>query len=131
MSWYTSPKFWSFVGGAVTACAAGAICSAKKTRELAVQAVAKGMVVKQNCSESLQSFKDDAADLAEEARQKAKVDAAREDRRAQIEARIREEVEAEMAAEDEAEAKAAEAEEAAAYEKAAKPAAKSKKASAK
>ena len=114
MSWYTSPKFWSFVGGIGATLAAGAVCSCSKTRELAVKAVAKGMEVKQNASESLQSFKDDAADLAEEARQQAKVDAAAADRRAAIEARIREQVEAEFAAEEAAAAEAAAAEETAA-----------------
>ncbi len=113
MSWYTNPKVWSFVGGIGAAVVGSAICGAKKTRELAVSAVAKGMQVQQDCQESLQSFKDDANDLAEEARRQAKIDAAREDRRAKIEARIREQVEAEMAAEDEAAKKQAEAEEAA------------------
>lgn len=115
MAWYTSGKFWSFVGGVAAAGIGSAICGSKKCRELTVAAVAKGMQVKQDASEGLQSIKDDAADLAEEARQQAKIDAARADRRAQIEARIREQVEAEMAAEEEkaqAEAKKAEADEA-------------------
>lgn len=113
MSWYTSAKFWSFVGGVAAAGVGSAICGAKKTRELAVAAVAKGMQIQQNCSEGMQSIKDDAADMAEEARQQAKIDKARADRRAQIEAKIREQVEAEMAAEDEkAEADAKKAEDA-------------------
>lgn len=108
MSWYTNPKFWSFIGGGAAVLAGGALCKCKKTRELAVSAVAKGMEVKQAADESLQTFKDDAADLAEEARRKAKLEAAEQDRRAAIEARIREQVEAEFAAEEQAAEEAAE-----------------------
>ena len=71
-------------------------CAAKKTRELAVSAVAKGMLVQEAYQENMQSLKDDAADLAEEARRQAAEEAARADRRAQIEARVRAQVEAEM-----------------------------------
>lgn len=102
MSWYTSAKFWCFVGGAAATAAGTAVCKAKKSRELAVKAIAKGMQIQQDASEGLQSIKDDAADLAEEARRQARIDAERADRRAQIEARIREQVEAEMAAGDDA-----------------------------
>lgn len=115
MSWYTSAKLWSFVGGVAAAGVATAVAGSKKCRQAAVAVVAKGMQVQQNASEGLQSIKDDASDLAEEARQQAKIDAARADRRAAIEARVREQVEAEFAAEEEkaeAEAKKAEAEQA-------------------
>lgn len=118
MTWYTSPKFWSFIGGLGAAAAGTVVCKAKKTRELAVCAVSKGMQIQQKASEGIQSIKDDAEDLAEEARRKAAIDAARADRRAQIEAKIREQVEAEMAAEDEAAAAKAAKEEAAAEKKA-------------
>lgn len=117
MAWYTNPKIWSFVGGIGAAAVGAVVCKADKTRELTVAAVAKGMQVQAKANEGLQSLKDDAADLAEEARRKAELDAERADRRAAIEARIREQVEAEMAAEDEKAAKEAEAEEAAAAKK--------------
>lgn len=119
MSWYTSAKFWSFVGGAAAAVAGTAVCKCRKSRELAVQAVAKGMQLQQGAAEGLQSIKDDAADLAEEARRQAEIDAERADRRAKIEARIREQVEAELEAEDRAAAEKAAAEEAAEEKKSA------------
>lgn len=99
MSWYTNPKVWSFVGGIGATVVGAAVCKTKKTRELAVAAVAKGIEIQQCANEGIQSIKDDANDLAEKARRKAAEDAALADLRAQIEARVREQVEAEMAAE--------------------------------
>ena len=75
MTWYKSPKFWSFVGGIGAAAAGTVVCKAKKTRELAVCVVSKGMQIQQKASEGVQSIKDDAEDLAEEARRKAAIDA--------------------------------------------------------
>jgi len=100
MSWYTSAKLWSFVGGIGATIIGGLVAKAPKTREYAVKAVAKGMEVQQLCTEGVQTFKEDAEDLAAQAREQAKAEAALADRRAQIEKRIREQVEAEMAAEE-------------------------------
>ena len=108
MSWYTSAKLWSFVGGIGAAIVGGLAYKSPQVREFAINAVAKGMQVQATAQENIQSLKDDAEDLAEQARRQAKIDAARADRRAAIEARIREQVEAEMAAEDAAEDEAAE-----------------------
>ena len=102
MSWYTSSKLWCFIGGAAAAGVGALIAKAPKTRECAVTALAKGMELQQTCNENIQSIKEDAADMAEEALQQSKADAAREDRRVEIEARIREQVEAELAAEEKA-----------------------------
>ena len=113
MSWYTSTKLWSFVGGVGATIIGGLVAKAPKTRECAVKVVAKGMEAQQFCNEGVQSIKEDAEDLAAEARKKARLEAELADRRAKIEARIREEVEAEMKAEEEKmAAEAAEAEEA-------------------
>lgn len=101
MSWYTSGKLWSFVGGVGATIIGGLVAKAPKTREYAVKAVAKGMEAQQYVTENVQSVKEDAEDLAAEARAKAKEAAELADRRAKIEARIREQVEAEMAAEEE------------------------------
>lgn len=109
MGWYTNPKVWSFAGGVAVALIGGAVAKLPQARDAAVKVVAKGMEIQQCANEGVQNIKDDAADLAEEARLKAKIDAARADRRAEIEARVREQVEAEMAAEDEKAAKEAEA----------------------
>ncbi len=114
MSWYTSPKFWTFVGGMVSAGVLGVAAKEPKVRQAAVTVVAKGMECQQACSESFQNFKDDASDMAEEARRQAKLDAASQDRKAKIEARVREIVEKEFAEEEaKAAAEAAKAEEAA------------------
>lgn len=100
MSWYTSGKFWSFVGGVGAAALAKVIAAQPQTRKFAVSAVAKGIECKQIADDSIQSFKEDAEDLAAEARQKALAEAELADRRALIEKRVREQVEAELAAEE-------------------------------
>lgn len=107
MSWYTNAKVWSFVGGAAAAFVGSAVATLPQTRDVVVRIVAKGMEVQQCASEEIQNIRDEATDIAEEARRQARIDAARADKRAQIEARIREQVEAEMAAEDEKEAEGA------------------------
>lgn len=109
MSWYTSGKLWSFVGGVAAAGVASFVSKQPKTREIAVATVAQGMRLQQACADGIQSIKEDAEDLAAEARETAKAQAAEADRRAQIEARVREQVEAEFAAEDAKAAKAASA----------------------
>lgn len=97
MSWYTSSKFWSFVGGAAAAAIAGIAAKQPETRKAAVSVVAKGLEIQQICNEEVQSMRDEAEDLAADARKKAKMQQAKADRRAAIEARIREQVEAELA----------------------------------
>ena len=100
MSWYTSGKFWTFVGGVAAAGIGTAIAKAPCTRKAAVNVLAKGMELQEAAKENFQSVKDEADDLAAEARKKAQLEAALADRRAAIEARVREQVEAEMAAEE-------------------------------
>ncbi len=107
MSLFTSCKFWTFVGGAAAVAAGTAIVKAPCTRKAAVNVLAKGMELQEAAKESFQSMKDEADDLAAEAREKAVAEAAEADRRAAIEARVREQVEAEMAKEEAAEAEAA------------------------
>lgn len=99
MSWYKNSKLWSFIGGVGAVLVGGAVVSAEATRKAVVSVMAKGMQVGQDCSEGFQSLKDDASDLAAEARMRAREQAAQDDRRAQIEERVRVQVEAEMAAE--------------------------------
>ena len=62
----------------------------------------KGMKLKADADEALQNIKDDAEDVCYDARYEAKVKAAIDARRAEIEERIRAEVEAELAEEVEA-----------------------------
>lgn len=106
MSWYKSSKLWSFIGGAGAVLIGSAVVSAEATRKAVVSVMAKGMQVGQDCLAQFQSIKDDASDLAAEARMRAREQAALDDRRAQIEERVRAQVEAEMAAEQAAQVSA-------------------------
>lgn len=109
MSWLASGKFWCFVGGAAAAAAAGCASKSPKVRDLAVKGVAQGMLLKENADAACQSIKDDAEDVAADARRKAKIEAVRRQRMAEIEERVRKQVEAEMESVDaEAEVAAAE-----------------------
>ena len=101
MAWYTSGRLWCFVGGVGATLIGGLVAKAPKTREIAVKVVSKGMEAQQFCTENVQTLKEDAEDLAAEARKKAKLEAELADKRAAMEKRIREQVEAEMAAEEE------------------------------
>ena len=102
MSWYTSSKLWCFVGGAAAATLVNFAAKQPAVREAAVTVLAKGIEVQQSANENIQSIKEDAEDMAAEARDQARAEAAEADYRAEIEARIREEVEAEIAAQKEA-----------------------------
>ncbi len=106
MSWYKHCGVWAFVGGVAAACAGAALTSSKAVRDAAVKGAAKGILAADNAQAALQTFKDEAEDLAADARLQAKEDAARKARIAEIEARVRKQVEEELAAED---AKAAQA----------------------
>ena len=101
-------KLLLFAGGALASGVVQAVAKQPKVREAMVNCVAKGMQIKADADEALQNIKDDAEDVCADARYEAKVKAATEARRAQIEERIRAEVEAEMAAETEAAAMAEE-----------------------
>lgn len=107
-------KLIAFAGGTVLPGVVKAIASQPQVREAVVNCVAKGMQLKADADEALQNIKDDAEDVCYDARYEAKVKAAIDARRAEIEERIRAEVEAELAEEVEAieaEVAAAEAEE--------------------
>ena len=100
MSWYKSHGLWGFVGGVAAACATAALTSSKSVREVAVKGVSKCMLAGDSISSAVQSFKDDAEDLAADSRQEAKEKAARKAHVAEIEARVRKQVEEELAAEE-------------------------------
>lgn len=97
MAWYKNGKIWAFVGGVAAAGAGAALSTSSKVRQLAVKGVAQGILLKEGAQETVQSIKDDAEDVAAEARQDAKNKAALAAKRAEIEERIRAQVEAEMA----------------------------------
>lgn len=91
----------AFAGGALAAGVAQVVSKQPAVRQALVNAVACGMQLKAETDEALQSIKDDAEDVYADARRQAKVDAAIAARRAEIEERVRAQVEAEMG--DEAE----------------------------
>ena len=88
-----------FAGGALASGVLQVVAKQPKVRGAVVNCVAKGMQLKADADEALQNIKDDAEDVCADARYEAKVRAATEARRAEIEERIRAEVEAELAAE--------------------------------
>lgn len=96
MTWYKNGKIWAFIGGVAAAGAGAAISTSAKVRELTVKCVAKGIMLKENAQETVQSIKDDAEDVAADARAEAQQKAALAAKRAEIEERIRAQVEAEM-----------------------------------
>ncbi len=100
MSWYTSSKLWCFVGGMAATCVGGALSRNTAVRNAAVNGVAQGMLLKEGAQDAMQSIKDDAEDVCADARTQAKVEAARSARMAEIEERVRKQVEDEMVAEE-------------------------------
>lgn len=101
-------KLIAFAGGAVATGLLQVVSKQPKVRAAAVNCMAKGIQMKADADEALQNIKDDAEDVCADARYEARVKAAVDARRAEIEERIRAEVEAEFAAEaDAVEAEAA------------------------
>ena len=90
------PKLYAFVGGVAATIASAALVRSKKVRKFAVDSVAHGMIFKANAEEAMQSIKDDAEDIVADAKQEAKIDAELQAKRAEIERRVREQVEAEF-----------------------------------
>lgn len=97
MTWYKNGKVWAFIGGVAAAGAGAAVSTSAKVRQLAVKGLAQGILLKENAQETVQSIKDDAEDVAADARADAQHKAVLAAKRAEIEERIRTQVEAEMA----------------------------------
>ena len=64
-------KLWYAVGGAAALVIGKKIVKAKKTRELAVTGIAKGMKLKSDAQETLRSMKDEASDICYDAKVEA------------------------------------------------------------
>lgn len=64
-------KFWLAAAGAVGTIIGGKILKSPTTRKLAVQGLAKGMMIQGDAKEALQNMKDEAEDICYEARQEA------------------------------------------------------------
>lgn len=64
-------KFWCVAAGAAGALIGRKVLTAKKTRELAVSGLAKGMKLTHDAKAVFQDMKDEAEDLCYEAKEKA------------------------------------------------------------
>lgn len=67
-------RFWCTLGGVAAAIVGEKILKSKKTREICVSGMAKGMKLHQDACVALQNMKEDAQDLCDEAKQKAQED---------------------------------------------------------
>jgi len=72
---FKNEKVWCAIGGAAAVIVGKKVFASKKTRELAVAGLAKGMKLTHDAKEAFQSMKDDAADLCYDAQVKAGVNA--------------------------------------------------------
>ncbi|WP_295212021.1 DUF1490 domain-containing protein [Ruminococcus sp.] len=68
---FKDEKFWCAVGGAAALVVGKKIVKAKKTRELAVTGLAKGMKLKSDAQTALRNMKDEASDICYDAKVEA------------------------------------------------------------
>ena len=66
---FKNEKLWYAVGGAAAMVIGKKIITAKKTRELAVSGLAKGMKLQNDAKATFQNMKDEAQDICCDARQ--------------------------------------------------------------
>lgn len=104
MSFFTWKKAAWFAGGIAAAGAVKAASHSKGVRKAAVSGVAKCMAVNDSIQNATQNLMDDADDLRAEAKRKQRIDSAVAERMAELEAKVREEVESEIDAAPAAEA---------------------------
>ena len=71
---FKNQKFLCALGGAAAVIIGKKIVTAKKTRELAVSGLAKGMKLTHDAKEVFQNMKDEAADICCDARSEAGLD---------------------------------------------------------
>lgn len=71
---FKNQKFLCALGGAAAVIIGKKIVTAKKTRELAVSGLAKGMKITHDAKEVFQNMKDEAADICFDAKAEAGLD---------------------------------------------------------
>lgn len=98
-------QVWAFVGGVAASGLIAGLAQAKCVRGALVSATAKAMIVKDNVAGAVQSIKDEAEDVTADAREEAKLISLQAEKEAEIEKRVRAEVEQEMAKEKKTRAK--------------------------
>ncbi|ERJ89230.1 hypothetical protein RUMCAL_02985 [Ruminococcus callidus ATCC 27760] len=68
---FKNEKLWCVVGGAVAMVIGKKIVTAKKTRQLAVSGLAKGMKLQNDAKAAFQNMKDEAQDICCDAKEQA------------------------------------------------------------
>ncbi len=68
---FKNEKLWCAIGGAVAVIVGKKIVISKKTRQLAVSGLAKGMKMQSDAKEVFQNMKDEAADICCDAKAEA------------------------------------------------------------
>ena len=71
---FKNEKFWLVAAGAAGVIVGKKIITAKKTRQLAVTGLAKGMKLKSDAHSALRSMKDEASDICYDAKVEAGID---------------------------------------------------------
>ena len=71
---FKNEKFWLVAAGAAGVIVGKKIITAKKTRQLAVTGLAKGMKLKSDAQSALRSMKDEASDICYDAKVEAGID---------------------------------------------------------
>lgn len=71
LSCFKNEKLWCVIGGAVAVIVGKKIVTSKKTRQLAVSGLAKGMKLQNDAKEVFQNMKDEAADICCDAKAEA------------------------------------------------------------
>lgn len=75
---FKNQKLWCAVGGAAAVIVGKKIVKAKKTREIAVTGLAKGMKLQSDAKAAFQNMKDEASDLCYDAKVEAGIHNAEE-----------------------------------------------------
>lgn len=70
-NFFKNQKFWLVVAGAAGAIIGEKVLTAKKTREIAISGIAKGMKLTHDAKAVFQNMKDEAEDLCYEAKEQA------------------------------------------------------------
>lgn len=68
---YKNEKFWYAVGGAAATVIGKKVLKAKKTREIAVSGLAKGMKLQSDAKNAFRNMKDEANDICYDAKTEA------------------------------------------------------------
>lgn len=68
---FKNEKLWCAIGGAVAVIVGKKIVTSKKTRQLAVSGLAKGMKMQSDAKEAFQNMKDEAVDICCDAKAEA------------------------------------------------------------